>query len=339
MNKILTPDEFKQYKRELLLDYSIYSNEAQDLSMGFPIAAKKLVDAEWMAQKSAAVVMRLTNGRADDAIDLLTLNYSAGINLIDLRSFYPLVLEYWQEYAKYSKAYNECPEGKSSNGPHIALRDVEFQIANRLVCFGILLGWGHLLPRLVPITDYNNPVRDGMLERLFAFYVEGRGTPPDECARHLPYFKTLKIFKAPPEQRSELMAEYLEDWYHASRREPYYDSHKRHDVFKGYWSWEAAAITFLLDIDDRSYATAQFYPKDLVDFARSARTAYAPDGAPPLTANELRAKAGEPCPKAGQWESLDLPPQTRQYQQGDVMGDIGSAYGLTVWRYMDTDGR
>jgi hypothetical protein len=339
MNKILTSDEFKHYKRELLLDYSIYSDEAQDLSMRIPRAAKKLVDAEWMAEKSAAVVMRLTSGRADYAIGLLTLNYSAGINLMDLRSFYPDVLEYWEEYAKYDKAYDATPEGSSTYVAHLPLLGDGFDQANRLVCFGILLGWGHLLPRLIPIIDYNNPVRDGLLERLFAFYVGGRGTPPDECARHLPYFKTLKIFKAPPEQRSELMAEYLEDWYHASRREPYYDSHKRHDVFKGYWSWEAAAITFLLDIDDRSYATAQFYPKDLVDFARSARTAYAPDGAPPLTANELRAKAGDPCPKAGQWQSLDLPPQTRQHQQGDVMGNLGSAYGLTVWRYMDTDER
>ena len=71
------------------------------------------------------------------------------------------------------------------------------------------------------------------------------------------------------------MAAYLEDWYVASRREPYYDSHKRRTSFKGYWSWEAAAITVILDIDDTSYRNAQFYPRDLVDFSRSGTTRYA----------------------------------------------------------------
>ncbi|UQV44676.1 DUF1911 domain-containing protein [Janthinobacterium lividum] len=38
--------------------------------------------------------------------------------------------------------------------------------------------------------------------------------------------------------------------------------------FSGYWSWEAAAITCLLDIDDSSYRNAKFYPADLVAFHR-----------------------------------------------------------------------
>jgi len=131
-----------------------------------------------------------------------------------------------------------------------------------------LLGFGDLLPALARIIEYKNPRMDGMLERLLSYYVPNRDTSLNECARHLPYFKTLKIFNASPEMRPELIAEYLEDWYLASRREPYYDSHTRDTSFNGYWSWEAAAITFLLDIDDSSYRTAEFYPADLVDFAR-----------------------------------------------------------------------
>ena len=47
---------------------------------------------------------------------------------------------------------------------------------------------------------------DGLLERLVAPFVSGRGTPPDDCTRHLPYFKTLKIFAAPKEKRPAMMA-------------------------------------------------------------------------------------------------------------------------------------
>ncbi len=49
---------------------------------------------------------------------------------------------------------------------------------------------------------------------------------------------------------------------------------------------------------------------------------------------ELRAHAGDTCPKAGQWEALDVPPQSRRYGQGEVMSNLGSAYGLTVWRFV-----
>lgn len=39
------------------------------------------------------------------------------------------------------------------------------------------------------------------------------------------------------------------------------------DAFKN--MLDAAAVTWLLDIDDTSYCEHQFYPKDLVDFART----------------------------------------------------------------------
>jgi hypothetical protein len=64
-------------------------------------------------------------------------------------------------------------------------------------------------------------------------------------------------------------AQDLDDWYAASKREPYYDSLKKGSAFRGYWSWEAAAITFLLEIDDFTYANARFNPTDLVQFSRA----------------------------------------------------------------------
>ncbi|MFM9438380.1 hypothetical protein ACFDR9_005486 [Janthinobacterium sp. CG_23.3] len=238
----------------------------------------------------------------------------------------------------YSERYIKYDNSAESEGAYVALLPLlgdGYEQANRLVCFTILLGHEKHLKKLMPIIDFKNPKKDGLLERLVSFYVTDRGMPPDECTRHLPYFKTLKIFSAEKEKRAEMMATYLEQWYHASRREAYHDSHERGMNFFGYWSWEAAAITYLLDIDDRSFRDAQFYPKDLVDFARNMQadptasgTAAPPDG-------ELRATAGQSCPKAGRWEALDIPPQVKSYQQDELMLNLGSAYGLTVWRYMD----
>jgi len=341
MDKILTQPEFAVRKRELLLDYDFYADEVADLNMRIPRVTKKLTDPEWLSEKDSAVIMRAANARADYSIDLLTYNYCAGVELTELRVFYPTALEYWESYAHYHKVWHDTEaDARQKRIPHFALPSSEFWDVNRMLCFGILLGWSQLMPRLVTVVDYNNIQKDGLYERLLICLGFDRGTPPDECLRHLPYFKTLKIFAAPPEQRASLMAEYLADWYHASRREPYHDQHKHGENggynFRGYWSWEAAAITYLLDIDDSSYRDAQFYPADLVAFARAAQTAYVPAGTAPIADNELRARAGEPCPKAGQWQTVDTPPQNRVFQQGEAMANLNSAYGLTVWRFVES---
>lgn len=214
--------------------------------------------------------MSMTRSRARHSIDLLTLGYSAGLPIVEMKAALPAVLDYCDEYAMYAKAFDNSPEYEGSWVAHFGLLGRDFEAVNRMSCFAILLGHTELLPRLVTLLEYRNPRMDGMLERLFAPFVPGRPPAPDECTRHLPYFKTLKIFKAPQEERPSMMAHYLSDWYSASRREPYHESHKREN-FQGYWSWEAAAITFLLNIDDTGYRDASFYPGDLVEFARTER--------------------------------------------------------------------
>lgn len=158
-----------------------------------------------------------------------------------------------------------------------------------MVCFGLLSSHAAEMPRVMTVLDYGNEamgVRDGLLERLVAPFVPGRGTPPDTATRHLPYRKLFKVFDAAPEKRPVLMAKYLDEWYHASRREPYIDQHfdgERSDYyFTGYWSWEAAAVTWLLNIDDSSYRDKPFYPRDLVDLARRTSNDAAPPSVSPL---------------------------------------------------------
>ena len=48
--------------------------------------------------------------------------------------------------------------------------------------------------------------------------------------------------------------------------------------------------------------------------------------------SELRAKAGEPCPKAGIWQPMEPGASDRRYEVGEIMGSLGTAYGYTVWR-------
>ena len=330
MITLLPEAPFTARKRDRLLDYQAYYDEAEDLIRRLPNAAKKLGDPVWLDGRDEAALVRLTYARADYAIDLLSLSYSAGTEVKLLREFFPALLAYFEEYALYSEAFNRTPEGLITQRSHIALRDLAFQEANRLLSFAILLGWPEYVPQIMAIIDYNNP-RDGMIERLAAMYMERPQPLPSECLRHLPYNKTLAIFDAPTAERPGLMQDYLDDWYQASRREPYYDSHSRGNQFLGYWSWEAAAITTALRIDDALYRDHEFYPRDMADFGKQKGGAGIPGS--PLTL-ETRAKAGDACPVAGTWESIGIPTQRAAYAKDAKMQDLGSPYGMTVWRLL-----
>ncbi len=49
---------------------------------------------------------------------------------------------------------------------------------------------------------------------------------------------------------------------------------------------------------------------------------------------ELRAKAGDVCPRGGIWQPMETGAAQRCYEAGETMGNLGSAYGITVWRWM-----
>jgi hypothetical protein len=56
-----------------------------------------------------------------------------------------------------------------------------------------------------------------------------------------------------------------------------------------------------------------------------------PSGRPLDQESELRAKAGDPCPRAGIWQPMEPGASDRRYEAGEIMGSLGTAYGYTVW--------
>lgn len=278
MLPIFSEIEFDKKKREPLLAYATYRKEAEDLIARIPKADQRLNDPNWCADKDLATFLRMTSARSGYALSLLTVSYSAGVELGLLRSFFISVLEYFEKYIEFTEAYNDGEEGEVINSSVIAIAGQEYWDANRLICLAILLGWKNLLPRVARVVDYNNDEKDGLVERLLSLGGIPERTMTDQCLLHLPYFKAIKIFNASPISRATLLGEYLDEWYDASRREPYYESHKRGRLFQGYWSWESAAITVLLDVDDDSYRGKNFYPRDIVEFAREADSQYNPAG-------------------------------------------------------------
>ena len=42
----------------------------------------------------------------------------------------------------------------------------------------------------------------------------------------------------------------------------------------------------------------------------------------------------EACPKAGVWETLEIPLQQRTFAIAEIMHAENTSYGITIWRYI-----
>jgi hypothetical protein len=289
MHDPLPESDFHQSLREPLLRYHVYEENFSGQLETFEHVRERLQQPpEKISEIPLYNLMNATQRMATDASGFLVNCYSGGHDIAQLQAFYDRAVEYWQTYAHYNQAYNDSNE-RETPWPHVALAGPDYHHALAMVCFGILLGKREALHRLVPLIDYRNEKRDALVERLLSSCVDGREPATNMCRRNLPYSKSLAVFSALPEERPALMAQYLADWYQSSRREDYYDLHKSGYQFVGYWSWEAAAITLVLDIDDTSYRDLPYYPKDMVDFARQANAGKMPRYTPPavMAAGEL----------------------------------------------------
>jgi len=69
-----------------------------------------------------------------------------------------------------------------------------------------------------------------------------------------------KIFASNKEDAEQLMKEYLEKYYYTKENlDRDYDPKDS----SGMWSWEAAAIVKVMNLDDSSFKDNQYYPYDL----------------------------------------------------------------------------
>lgn len=244
--------------------------------------------------------MRAAWSRARESSNLMFFSYSAGVKADQLAAFMPTLVKCWEAFSQYDLDFDNSPESDGHRVPHIDLYDSDYWFALQLVSFSILLGHPELLHNIMALLVYENDDQDALLEAMVAPWLPGR---PGSAVytRELPYRKTRKIFAANPEKRPELMAQYLDEWYAASRREPYYDRHKS-SVFPGYWALEAGVMTYILDIDDCFYREKPFYPRDLVDYARQ----FAPKPGSFSVSDDDRLDhrrpnlpANPPCPETG----------------------------------------
>lgn len=201
----------------------------------------------------------------DKNLSKVIADYSIGLDLKILKENYINILSdlnVWKTETtkvylgtKYTDRYTVEPHGKMfrmlSLGYLLNISDKEFKI-------------------LVDKIDDDN-----ISDNLYEFIIKARF--PDRVQKRPEEYDTdqsviLKVYDklrkatehSDKEEAAKLVKQFLEkDFYH--KHSGFYNSHKsKANTYYGYWSFEAAAIVKIMDLDDSSFIDQQYYPKDLV---------------------------------------------------------------------------
>lgn len=90
--------------------------------------------------------------------------------------------------------------------------------------------------------------------------------------KYLPLKSIIENYKNNKKEAEKEMKLYLDKWYLNNKNAYWYEAHKsKAKIYFGYWCLEAAALTYILDLDDSEYLDNQYYPKDLVKYARNKK--------------------------------------------------------------------
>lgn len=138
-----------------------------------------------------------------------------------------------------------------------------------------MLSLGYLLD--IPDSDFKKLVelidKDGVKDFLFEFIIRAKlkDRLPIVEESYREFFGVPKVFEklrqaiieTDKSKAETLIKEFItKDWYKNHKDAGWYNNHKsKHDVYFGYWSFETAAITKIIGLDDSSFADFPYYPR------------------------------------------------------------------------------
>ena len=276
------------------------------------------------------------------------LDYTAGFSIEKLAPQITQIVDTFEEWNNINQNFQkeaalEFPE----YGPYEYRAAPDFSMlfdyknTLQLLSVAILLRDLRFIKRIIYILRSHRG-EDGLFEQLIGGYVEDE-IELSSCALGHPYDILLKVFYEEDEEKIlQLVQQYLTQWYPSMKDHPrWYDEHlhinkQGYSGYYGYWAFEAAAVVYLLDLDD-SQINHLVYPKDLVDYARRLREddRYTSPDSEKITLSG-RAEGGQPCPRTGYWETPAKLHSRHHFQEGEIMPVYeDSAYGYTIWQWSE----
>jgi len=248
------------------------------------------------------------------------LMYTGGASIELMRSEFEPVIEAYERYTKAQRLNRQ-----DASEPPLVFEEIgEYETVMQLIGFCYLLHRRDLLPRIVEMFDPSYRGKDTLYEDLLAYELEGR-INVDSWYHDVPYRPLVfSLYRETKKESVEDVSEYLEAWYRGMAAAPWHDGHleaKKNGMgtYVGYWTVEAAAVAFLLELDDSSFRDHLLYPKDLADFARNFKE---PAKSTPASAGQLSVRTGQTCPETGIWRAQGHNVPGVMVQQGERMPEV-----------------
>ncbi len=290
----------------------------------------------WCADQSLTLKTRANyaTGFADLSFDFLVRSYTSGADIDDVRANFSQVVERYVQAAKLERELSGEPAMPAFDFTH---KD-DYARLVALLSLAILLHREDQISAVYSLFKDGAPDKtDALVEDLLSRYLPDRPFL-DTWYHEDPYIHLLDATAETPEQEKQAdLLKYLKAWYAGMKGVAWHDSHKRQTPksdggYFGYWAFEAAAVAYLYQVDDKPFRDQLVYPKDLADFARSMpRT-----GMPELARSEatnLRCDGGKPCPRDGWWFTPARQDSRKLFKAGEPMPIYASDYGLTIWQW------
>ncbi|MFM0371073.1 PoNe immunity protein domain-containing protein [Paraburkholderia aspalathi] len=258
---------------------------------------------------------------ANETYRQFLLQYTAGADLHQLRIELEAVVTSLEAYTVAQRK----AEKNDSYPPFMFGEIQDYESAVQLIGLCHLLHRRELLPRVAAMLDPFYRARDTLYEDLLAYGMDGR-VDVDVWFHELYRDLINSMYSDTDELGISLVRSYLDKWYPAMTAASWHDSHLKANTtdggaYVGYWAIEAAAATYLLELDDTSFRDHIAYPKDLADFARqfdaSQHSQPTALGIGPVT-----VRSGQVCPETGVWKAQGHNVPGVLVQKGERMPDV-----------------
>jgi len=260
--------------------------------------------------------------RVSDCYQRFLLMYTGGVDISLLRNEFEIVIDAYERYTHAERLHEN-----DARQPPLAFSDIgDYETAMQLIGFCYLLHRRDLLPRIVAMFDPAYRGKDTLYEDLLAYELEGR-VDVDSWFHDVPYRPLVfSLYREAKQECVDDITQYLEAWYPGMAAAVWHDGHLEAQkggkgTYVGYWAIEAAAVAYLLELDDSSFRDHLLYPKDLADFARNFDASKS--NAPALQDSETKTvRTGQVCPETGIWRAQGHHVPGVLVQQGERIPEV-----------------
>lgn len=326
--------EFHQNRRQQFLSEAAYKSTRDFFEQ---TAGPGYLDELVSPDADANDRRRVSAIYADSCFTNFMLLYTSGEPIDALRHEFESVVDAYEKATKYVQEFSQ-----SATFPPLRFIEIdEYERVLQLIGFCFLLHRRDMLPRIASMFDPSSASTDTLYEDLLAFGLDDR-YELDSWYHDAPYRDLINTMYRDTEQESiSDLQQYLKVWYPSLAAAPWHNSHLAIDDdscggYFGYWAIEAAAVAYLMELDDSSFREHIVYPKDLVDFARKMDAAAEATSTVKEDLSRLRVEGGQPCPQAGYWTTPAQQDSRRLFKAGEIMPKFdNSAYGATIWQWSE----